>query len=113
VSDDLAKRLADIDAAGQKEFAEGDNWNSCSKALVRAVKAYGGLPEPTLRAIAARDDATSNLQLVGREALLKEMELYSSRDDNQRQRADTSEQEYSRIRAAERKRFNELKGRVT
>ena len=95
---DLANKLASIDASGKARF--GDDWNVSIEALKRA--APNGLSPTDIAAIAGQPDPANTLMWFGRHQLMEEASNGNAE----------SERAYQKIRQAERKRHAEYKGRV-
>jgi hypothetical protein len=98
MADDLAAKLASIEASGKARF--GDDWSVSMEAIKRA--APNGIPPADMAQIAAQPDPANTLMWFGRHQLMAEASEGNAE----------SERAYQKIRQAERKRHAEYKGRV-
>jgi hypothetical protein len=99
MADDFGKKLAAIEQSGKSRFGEKD-WDAAMAAIRKA--APNGIGEAEMRQVAAQADPAQLLFALGKHALIDQ----ASNFDRE------SEDAYSAIRQAERRKHNERKGRI-
>jgi hypothetical protein len=95
----LNAKLTAIEQSGRARFGEAD-WNTSVAALRRA--APNGLSAGDMAQLAGQADPAAAIMLIGRHQLMNE----ASEGNTE------AEASYQKIRAAERQRYREYKGRT-
>jgi hypothetical protein len=109
--DAFNRQIGDVEEAGKKAYGEKE-WDAAIKRLGQLSQTYGGFPEPAMRQIIGNPDAASNLFHAGREARLQMLQQAQDCRSGNPELAQQLDAEERALRAEERRKFNERKGRV-
>jgi hypothetical protein len=109
--DTFNRQVADVETTGRKAYGEKE-WDAAIKRLGQVSQTYGGFPEPVMRQMISNPDAASNLFHAGRNARLAMLQAAQDPHTGNPELAQQLDAEERALRAEERKKFNERKGRV-